>query len=201
MRIAFSFSKAATLVVLLSLSLAFMAWGQDSVPAYFEGTGTLPASSWSAGDSLIYNGNLHSTKKLTGTKQIAMYIGKSDANKVDLRWAPVGDGCETAYTGYGGVVFMQTGNYQGNGYFANYYSGQIRLFKITAGAVATSGTSVPVASAPTMNAGSLLSVQVNTATGKFEYFLDGVSLGTITNTDYNLAAAVTAAPCSTAANW
>jgi len=189
MRIAFSFSKAATLVVLLSLSLAFMAWGQDSVPAYFEGTGTLPASSWSAGDSLIYNGNLHSTKKLTGTKQIAMYIGKSDANKVDLRWAPVGDGCETAYTGYGGVVFMQTGNYQGNGYFANYYSGQIRLFKITAGAVATSGTSVPVASAPTMNAGSLLSVQVNTATGKFEYFLDGVSLGTITNTDYNLAAA------------
>jgi len=189
MRIAFSFSKAATLVVLLSISFAFVAWGQDSVPAYFEGTGTLSPTSWSAGDSLIYNGNLHSTKKLTGTKQIAVYIGKSNANKVDIRWAPLGDGCETAYTGYGGVVFMQTGNYQGNGYFANYYNGRISLFKITAGVTAGSGTNVNVSSPPTMAAGSLFSVQVNTATGKFEYFLDGVLLGTITNTDYSLASA------------
>jgi len=187
MRIALSFSKAATLVVLLTLALAFTAFGQDPVTAYFEGSGTLSSTSWSAGDSLVYNGNLHSTKKLTGAKQIAVYTGKANANQVDIRWAPSGDGCETAYTGYGGVVFMQTANFMGNGYFANYYSGQIKLFKITAGVTASSGTTANVSSPPTMAAGSLFTVRVNTATGKFEYFLDGNPLGSITNTDYSLA--------------
>lgn len=190
MRIVSSFSKAATLVVLLSLSLAFMAWGQETIGAYFEGTGALAGTSWSADADLIQNtGNLHSITTSTGSKQIAIYIGKPDANKIDIRWALEGDGCETAYTGFGGVVFMQTANYQGNGYFASYYNGKIRLFKITAGVVATSGTEVPVPSAPTMAAGSLFTVQVNTATGRFEYYLDGVSLGTITNTENNLASA------------
>ena len=189
MRIAFPFSKVATLLMLLTLSLAFVAFGQDPVTAYFEGSGALSSTSWSAADSLVQNGNLHSTKILTGTKQIAIYTGKSTANKVDIRWAPSGDGCETAYTGYGGVVFMQTASNLGNGYFANYYGGQIKLFKITAGVTAGSGTTVNVSSPPTMAAGSLFSVQVNTATGKFEYFLDGVSLGTITNTENSLASA------------
>jgi hypothetical protein len=180
MRIAFQFSKVATLVVLLSLSLAFVAWGQDTITAYFEGSGSLSTSSWSAGDSLVQNGNLHSTAKLTATKQIALYK-TSPYNQVQMQWAPAGDGCDDAGTAYAGIVFLNTGSNAGNGYYCYYYSGQIRLYTIVAGAIGTSKGSLSITGAPTMAAGSTFKVYVNTATNQFDYYLNGTLLGSLTD--------------------
>ena len=193
MRIASSFSKAATLVVLTLLSLSALAFAQTT--ASFEGgPSPLSTGSWSAHDSLIYNGNLHSIATSTGanTKAIAVFKNLSTANQVTLTWAASGDGCETGYTAYGGLVFMSTPSFTGDGYFAQYNStapsNQLRLFRITAGAPGSSAIAqATVTSPPVMTAGSTFQVRVNTATGKFEYFLNGNPLGSLTNTSLSLA--------------
>ena len=189
MRIVSQFSKVATLVVLLSLSLAMVVWSQETITAYFEGSGSLASTSWSAGDSLVQNGNLHSNAKALATKQIALYK-TSGYNQVALKWAPLGDGCTDDGTSYAGIIFLNSASNTGNGYYCYYYNGKIRLYTIASGA--TSANKGEAAATTPMTAGSEFQVRVNRTTNQFDYYLNGVLLGSLTDGSktYSLSSAI-----------
>jgi len=147
-------------------------------------SGTL-GSNWSASTYLERStGNLHcSSAAASSIKAIGVFNALGNVNQVDLKWANAGDGCQDAYTGYSGIVFMNTWDYQGNGYFINIYSGEIRLYKITAGVVSSSKTASHAVTA-SATAGSTLTVKLDPANWAFEVILNSTSLYTLTDTDH-----------------
>ncbi len=192
MRIASQFSKVATLVVLVLLSMVFMAWAQSTYTETFEGSNSpLSGGAWSAHESLVrQTGNMHTTATVTTTKGIGVYAGVSNVNQVEIQWAAAGDGCDDPGTGFAGAVFMTTSAYTGDGYYAYYYSGQLRLWTITAGVLTAQKASYAIPSAPTMAAGSTFLVKVIPATYRFEFYLNGAKIGsTLEDLDktYNLS--------------
>ncbi len=145
----------------------------------FVGTGALNSANWSADAALQrLNGRLHTTATSPSTKSVAVWNVRNNINEVIINWAATGQGCDDEGTQFGGVIFMNSWNYAGNGYFINYYNGSIRLYKVSNNTY-TGLDSKTASPAPT--AGSSFSVRLNPATWRFEVFLNGVSLGTLTD--------------------
>ncbi|MBN2355042.1 Ig-like domain-containing protein [candidate division KSB1 bacterium] len=145
----------------------------------FDGTGSLGAN-WSASSDLVrLNGNLHTNATVTSTKSIGVWNVQSNINEVSINWAASGDGCEGDGPEWGGVIFMNSANHTGNGYFINYYSGKIKLSGVSNNVYTSTLSELNATPAPTP--GSIFMVKLNPATWSFEVLLNGTSLGTLSD--------------------